>query len=97
MRRKLKNSPNTGENNDIGEKNSIREATERQSIELRTSVDIHTARLKDVDIKQKIGGGKFGDVYKGLWKGTIEVALKKTKVDNGEFEKEAQTLRLFLS
>ena len=33
---------------------------------------------KDLDLKSKIGEGSFGTVYKGLWKGGIEVAVKET-------------------
>lgn len=42
-----------------------------------------------------IGSGSFGDVYRGVWKGTQEVALKKLKVDNKmeEFLQEASMLQ----
>lgn len=39
---------------------------------------------KDLNLKSKIGEGSFGTVYKGLWKGGMEVAVKKTPKKNGE-------------
>lgn len=62
------------------------------NLEMKTSRE-STSIITDVEIKQKIGGGNFGDVYKGLWKGSIDVALKKTKNDSLQFEKEAAVLR----
>ena len=46
-----------------------------------------------VQVKNKIGSGSFGDVYRGYWNGT-EVALKKLQ-NNAlakEFMEEAVTL-----
>jgi len=40
--------------------------------------------IKEVNIFEKLGSGKFGDVYRGLWLGT-QVALKKLK-DNEQYE-----------
>lgn len=50
--------------------------------------------IHDVDVRSPIGRGKFGEVFKGFWKGSIEVALKKMISNNDlEIEKEAETLR----
>lgn len=51
------------------------------------------AAVTDVEVGEKIGGGRFGEIYIGLLKGSIKVALKKEKVNNQELEKEAETLR----
>jgi len=45
-----------------------------------------------MEIQERLGGGKFGDVYKGLWNGTA-VALKTLKSGElSEFESEVQML-----
>ncbi|XP_026481736.1 tyrosine-protein kinase-like [Ctenocephalides felis] len=33
--------------------------------------------LKDIDIREKLANGNFGTVYRGLWNGKTEVAIKK--------------------
>jgi len=38
-----------------------------------------TLFLKSVVVEQKLGSGKYGEVYKGSWHGTTAVALKKLK------------------
>ena len=41
---------------------------------------------------EKLGGGNFGEVFKGEWKGA-SIALKKLKTDQyEEFEKECLVL-----
>jgi len=48
--------------------------------------------IKDVEIKEKLGGGNFGVVYRGIWHGG-EVALKKlAKEDEESFFNEASVL-----
>jgi len=48
--------------------------------------------LEDVEIKQKLGGGNFGEVYKGIYQGG-DVALKKLRAeDEGSFVNEALLL-----
>jgi hypothetical protein len=50
--------------------------------------------LQDVDILERIGGGFFGDVYRGKWNKSIFVALKKVRKEHlASFEGEAQTLQ----
>lgn len=49
--------------------------------------------ITDVEVGEKIGGGRFGEIFIGLLKGSIKVALKKDKSNNQELEKEAETLR----
>ena len=48
-----------------------------------------------IEIQHQIGGGNFGEVYRGLWQATTVVALKKLKgVEQlKEFEAEANTLK----
>lgn len=57
-----------------------------------------------VELKSKLGGGAFADVYAGNWKqkddNVIEVAIKKLKgmilkKEKGEFIKEAKLMRRF--
>jgi hypothetical protein len=49
--------------------------------------------VKNVKIKERLGGGNFGDVYRGEWKGA-QVALKKlrSEQDYDEFAKECLVL-----
>ena len=51
--------------------------------------------MTDIEIQHQIGGGNFGDVYRGLWQDTTVVALKKLKgfEQLKEFETEVNTLR----
>ncbi|PRP85691.1 tyrosine-protein kinase isoform SRK4-like [Planoprotostelium fungivorum] len=56
-----------------------------------------------IQILMRIGGGAFGDVYKGQYLGTTEVALKKLSGDatqnpelKAEFEQETAMLQLLL-
>jgi serine/threonine protein kinase len=48
-----------------------------------------------MELKERLGGGKFGDVYRGIWHGTTETALKKLKNsrDSAKFEREAKLLQ----
>ncbi len=47
-----------------------------------------------MQIYERLGGGQFGDVYRGLWQNSIVVALKKLKYKEQSelFEKEANIL-----
>ena len=48
--------------------------------------------IKGVNVGEKLGGGNFGEVFKGNWKGAA-VALKKLKSDQyQEFQKECEAL-----
>ena len=47
--------------------------------------DVLTIEVSDIEIKERLGGGQFGDVYRGVWQGTTAVALKKLK-NIGQFE-----------
>jgi len=51
--------------------------------------------IKNIVIRERLGGGNFGDVYRGIWMDTTEVALKKLKsVEHiEEFALEASTLQ----
>eukprot|EP01116_Phalansterium_solitarium_P019934 TRINITY_DN573_c0_g1_i2.p1 TRINITY_DN573_c0_g1~~TRINITY_DN573_c0_g1_i2.p1 ORF type:complete len:1752 (-),score=345.81 TRINITY_DN573_c0_g1_i2:358-5613(-) len=54
-----------------------------------------TAQITDIIVNERLGGGLFGDVYKGFWNGHTPVALKKLKDENPqEFENEALILAL---
>lgn len=35
--------------------------------------------LTEVEIDERLGGGNFGEVYRGTWQGSTDVALKKLK------------------
>jgi serine/threonine protein kinase len=35
--------------------------------------------IEDIEIHEQLGGGNYGDVYRGTWNGTTTVALKKLK------------------
>ncbi len=50
-------------------------------------------KMTNIEVLTRIGGGHFGEVYKGLWQGT-PVALKTIKLeDQGEdFQREAELL-----
>lgn len=49
--------------------------------------------VKNVKIKEKLGEGHFGDVFRGIWKGA-EVAMKKlrSEQDYDDFSKECLVL-----
>jgi hypothetical protein len=53
-----------------------------------------SVRIEGVEILKKIGGGNFGEVYKGKWQ-LAEVAVKKlkSKRDTELFEREARLLQ----
>jgi len=60
-----------------------------ESIELRTITPI-----AQIEIKEQLGGGHFGTVYRGVWMGSTEIAAKKMNGDHGEeLEKEATMLQ----
>ncbi len=51
-------------------------------------------QIRQVGILQRLGGGQFGDVYKGLMEGNTEVALKKLRSNDfsREFQNEVKIL-----
>lgn len=50
--------------------------------------------VDDVEIKEELGGGNFGQVYRGVWQGNTEVACKllKDSTHMKEFAQEVQML-----
>lgn len=54
--------------------------------------------LQDIVIQERLGGGHYGDVYRGTWLGTTAVALKKLKADEdfSSFSNEAAILKYSL-
>jgi predicted Ser/Thr protein kinase len=48
-----------------------------------------------VQFRKKLGSGQFGEVFRGVWNGSTEVALKKPRTDEDfqELEKEATILQ----
>jgi len=61
----------------------------------RRSVNDTMATVENIEIKERLGGGNFGDVWRGLWNGQTEVALKSLKVEEKlqEFMREAKMLQ----
>jgi len=51
-------------------------------------------QIDNIKILERLGGGNFGDVYRGIWNGTTDVALKqlKSKEHFEEFLHEASML-----
>ena len=49
----------------------------------------------DIQIGDRVGVGNFGEVFKGKWRGQVEVAVKTLKDEQGgdEFNKEAEVLK----
>jgi hypothetical protein len=48
----------------------------------------------DIVIMERIGGGFFGEVFRGRWNQATEIALKKVRKEHlASFESENQTLR----
>jgi hypothetical protein len=52
-------------------------------------------KLEDVIVEEILGSGNFGDVYRGTWSGTTQVALKKLKTEDEfkDFVNEASILQ----
>ena len=51
---------------------------------------------KSIHLVKKLGGGQFGEVWMGVWNGTIEVAVKTLKpgtIDAREFLEEAAVMK----
>jgi hypothetical protein len=55
--------------------------------------------IKDIVIRERVGGGHFADVYRGMWNGVTPVALKKLKNEKQlqDFIKEANVLQYVFS
>lgn len=51
--------------------------------------------LQSIEVHEKLGGGQFGEVYKGRWQGTTDVALKKLRDMESleDFQREATMLQ----
>jgi Protein tyrosine and serine/threonine kinase len=61
-----------------------------------SSSDEQLKMVTDVEVGRIIGAGSFGDVHRGTWQGTTDVALKKLKggpAELREFATEARTLQ----
>jgi hypothetical protein len=75
------------------DRNSI-SITPRSSVYLKNLDSPYTQLLADIKIQRQLGGGQFGQVYKGVWQDTTDVALKKLKSEGIEdFKKEVNTLK----
>jgi len=75
-----------------------REEDEELMLRNRQATNFEPIREDAVQVLQRIGGGAFGDVYKGMYLGTTEVALKKLNEGAGsdvveEFKQEADMLQ----
>eukprot|EP01117_Protostelium_nocturnum_P006519 TRINITY_DN234_c0_g1_i1.p1 TRINITY_DN234_c0_g1~~TRINITY_DN234_c0_g1_i1.p1 ORF type:complete len:1601 (+),score=596.97 TRINITY_DN234_c0_g1_i1:158-4960(+) len=75
-------------------KRRMRETEELMAKNASTS-NFQTIKPDAIQILHRIGGGAFGDVFKGIYLGTTEVALKKLSdgADTSEFEQEADMLQ----
>ena len=58
------------------------------------SIQLENNDLEGIEIKERLGGGNFGDVYRGIWDGTAEIALEELKNSSQmeSFEHEAYVL-----
>jgi len=52
-------------------KKKIEQSKSSLSIALESDI-----KLKDIIKHERLGGGNFGDVYRGTWKDSVDVALK---------------------
>ena len=81
-------------NNKKVDNESPKDVPKSASIELSNRTVKSMGLIKEVKILEKLGGGKFGEVFLGEWN-TVSVALKKLRSQESlsEFEKEADVLR----
>ena len=72
---------------------SISQVVILQSPSASSSV-LDVKKITDIEVLERLGGGQFSDVYRGLWMGTTVVALKQLKKEEqlDEFMKEALIL-----
>ena len=47
--------------------------------------------VKDVEIKERLGGGEFSDVFKGLWQ--VEISLKFRSIPGHHFSRSEKIKR----
>ena len=49
----------------------------------------------NIELGEKVGHGNFGEVFKGKWRGQVEVAVKTLKDEQGwdELSKELEVLK----
>jgi len=70
-------------------KKKLTDSVQLSEIKVAQSVSslLIDASLQNIVVLQRLGGGKFGDVYLGNWNDTTQVALKKVKTgtDDKEF------------
>lgn len=55
-------------------------AGQRQGLILAAPKDL---LLTDIEVGPRLGGGTFGEVFKGTWQGTTPVALKRLQLRGG--------------
>ena len=53
----------------------------RPGHQLKALIDVLGGRIagEHIEILERLGGGHFGEVYRGRWRGTTDVALKRLK------------------
>lgn len=74
-------------------KEEINDTTSTQANSNCSTASIYTIENKEIELKEKVGQGEFGDVFKAVWKLT-EVAVKVFKVDDiSDFKSELEIVK----
>ena len=74
---------------------SLTNICQRPRLTIRPNTDKWEIERDDIEIGDRVGGGNFGDVCKGKWRGQVVVAIKTLKDEQGikEFTEEADVLK----
>ena len=74
---------------------SLTNTCQRPRPTIRPIIDKWEVDRGDIQLGDRVGVGNFGEVFKGTWRGHVEVAVKTLKDVQGgeEFNKEAEVLK----